>query len=307
MQLNQIHLGNAFELATQLEDNSLDCIITSPPYWGLRDYGTEGQLGNEHHYNNFIDNLFDLFDVRLKSKLKDTGTLWVNIGDTYNNYKCQNRNPIHSDNLSREALSSTGSHFVKKNITNIPKRSLLNIPARFAIAMTDRGWILRNAIVWAKPNPMPESIKNRCTRSYEMLYFFTKTNKYYSGFEKIKTKSKKAVDNRSTNRKRIPTKIQGGVRKSGVYEYANKRDVWSVPVARSQHEHTAIYPEKLIEPCVIAGCPPEGLILDPFMGTGTTAIVARKHSRKYIGFELNEKYIEIATQRLAQQNLFQSN
>lgn len=299
---NQILHGDCFTLIDKLENNSIDCIVTSPPYWGLRDYYQESQFGNESNFEEYVTKLVNLF-IQLKPKLKPSATIWVNLGDTYNNYKCENRNPSHSQNFNRSPEPNT-SHFVKKNVTHIAKQSLLMLPARFAIGMIENNFILRNEIIWHKPNPMPESVRNRCTKAHEMFYFFTLNTNYWSDFEAIKTISKQPKDNRNEDRKRKPTKINNGMRKSGVYEKANKRDVWSVPVARCLEAHTAVFPEELIEPCILAGCPPQGLILDPFMGTGTTALMARKHNRNYVGFEINQEYISIANNRLAQQNLF---
>lgn len=297
LELNKIIEGDCFEVLQSMPANSIDCVVTSPPYWGLRDYGNVNQIGLEDDYKVYLESLLVIFD-EVKRVLKPEGTCWVNLGDTYN-ANCR----AGSKDLTHKQATNPGSIAFMGRDNGKPEKCLLMIPARFAIAMTDRGWILRNEIVWHKPNPMPESVKDRCTKAHEMLYFFTKSKNYYFDADSIKTESKKPLDPRSEGRKREPTSMINGIRASGEYKLANKRDVWSIPVKPYKAAHFATYPPELIKPCIQAGSPRGGIVLDIFMGSGTTAEVARDLGRNYIGIELNPEYIKIANERLHQEKL----
>lgn len=261
--INEIIVGDAFIQATRLEPSSIDCIVTSPPYYQQRTYTTyTSEIGREESIEKYLTSLARVFRM-CRHALKPTGTMFINLGDKYIN------------------------------------RALALIPEQFALKMDFEDWILKNKIIWHKPNPMPESVKNRCTQSHEYIYFFTKRHDYYFNADAIKTPSKNAVDNRSENRKRKPTKEINGMRKSGVYPMANKRDTWTIPVAQYPDAHFATFPEEIPETCIKAGCPENGVVLDPFAGAGTTLMVAKKLGRKYIGFELNEDYAKLARERIA--------
>jgi len=294
--LNKIINGNSLEVLKTLPDNSIDCCITSPPYWGLRDYEHTEQLGSEEHFQTFIDNLCNIFD-EVKRVLKPTGTCFVNLGDTYGT------GSGGSNTNSPKQLSNEGSLLGRKTAKGYDK-CLLMIPERFAIEMVGRGWILRNQIVWHKPNQMPSSATDRFTVDFEKIFFFVKQQKYY--FEQQLEKSLWAdTDSRS--------KVKGGVKsngKSASGEYAtskvayredgmrNMRTVWSVNTNGTSDAHFATYPQTLVERMLKAGCPEQGLVIDPFFGSGTTGIYARKSNRNYLGIELNPEYVKIAENRL---------
>lgn len=246
-----------------IPSKSVDCIITSPPYWKQRKYTDSlKELGNEKFSKEYTLNIAEVFK-HCNRVLKDTGTLFIVIDDKY----------LYSQ--------------------------LQLIPAELANRLKYQGWCLRQKLIWHKPNPMPESVKNRFTHSYEEVYFFTKKpSGYYFDAESVKTESKSPVDNRSDNRKRKPTKLVNGMRKSGIYEKANLRSVLSVPLQPCKGQHTATFPEKLVEPLLLAGCSPNGVVFDPFMGTGTVAVVAKRNGRKFIGLEIDQATIDYANERI---------
>ena len=379
LEINKIHNENCLDGLKKMPDSVVDCVVTSPPYWGLRNYKTEpqvfggdedcdhewveskgagnhkfrpgkngtvgncnnadmwsgdvfvntcskcgaylGEVGLEPNKDNFITNLCDIFD-EVHRVLKDSGTCWVNLGDTYS--------------------SAYG-------VSNLPDKCLALIPQRFAIEMTERGWILRNSIVWHKPNAMPSSVRDRFSRDYENIFFFTKKKKYFFEQQLEDVANKESI-----------------ARSGGKVKKRNKREVWSISTVGNQNGHFAMYPEELVETPIKAGCPPlvcsscgkpqvktktkvgefqrkrssgsadgspsnslnimqniyedegyaatcdcgvdfiKGLVLDPFMGAGTTAIISKKLDRDFIGFELNEEYVKIAEGRIdsTPRNLF---
>lgn len=303
IEINKIYNENNCETLRRMPDGFLDCIVTSPPYWGLRDYGVEGQLGLERTVEEYILKLVNIFDL-CKAKLKTTGTCWVNLGDTYISEGGASRHKGYAD--PKYSNGRNGEHIEPHAYpqTFLPK-SLANVPNQFSIEMCRRGWILRNEIIWWKPNAMPQSAKDRFTVDYEKLFFFTKDKKYY--FKQILEKSLWAeFDKRS--------QVEGGVRhKSGKSlkgEYAsdgvgytnggyrNKRSVWRINTEATAEAHFATYPEDLVSPCIISGCPENGIVYDPFMGSGTTARVAAKLSRNYVGSEINPDYLTIAERKV---------
>ena len=296
MKRNTIYQGNSLEVLKTLPANSIDCCVTSPPYWGLRNYEHSEQLGSEEHFQTFIDNLCNIFD-EVQRVLKPEGTCFVNLGDTYGT------GSGGSNTNSPKQLSNEGSLLGRKTAKGYDK-CLLMIPERFAIEMVSRGWILRNQIIWHKPNQMPSSATDRFTVDFEKIFFFVKQQKYY--FEQQLEKSLWAeFDNRS--------KVKGGVESNGKSQsgqYAtnkvayredgmrNMRTVWSISTEGTSEAHFATYPQKLLETPIKAGCPENGIVLDPFFGSGTTGVYARKANRDFIGIELNEKYIDIANKKL---------
>jgi len=313
----KILYGNSKDILKIIESESIDCIVTSPPYWSQRDYGVDGQLGLEPIIKEYINNLCDIFD-ECKRVLKKSGTCWVVIDDTY--YGGGRMNGSSPEKLSYKQKSNRGTATDDKAMlfkweNELPKKCLCQIPARFAIEMIDRGWILRNEIIWEKPNAMCESVKDRFTMDYEKIYFFTKRGDYY--FEQQLEKyinvdksiraniNKKHINDimstcaSSLSRKRLNRPNVDG---------RNKRSVWSIPTQPSNDAHYAVYPEKLIWPMIKAGCPDGGMVLDPFSGSGTTLLVAEKLKRNSIGIELNKEYIKMAHKRLSiytnQYNLF---
>jgi site-specific DNA-methyltransferase (adenine-specific) len=320
MELDRIYHGDSKKIIKTIPEASVDCIVTSPPYWNLRDYGVAGQFGNEPRAADYIESLF-LFFEDAKRVLKPTGTLWVNIGDVYGS----GSGGSNLKNASVQAMAGSvlmpGEGHRKDNgtqkraATKEFKKCLLQIPARFGLLMTDRGnWILRNRIIWEKPNCMPSSSRDRFTVDYEEILFFTKRKRYYFeqqlepyteplnrwGGPKLKAgvESSKRLEYHDTNHIGNTSALRVGRPIRPNEAGRNKRCVWKIPTRPFKEAHFATYPEDLIEPMIKAGCPQGGVVLDPFMGAGTTAVVAKKLGRKFIGIELNPKYIEIAERRL---------
>ena len=292
--------GSALEELKKLPEKSVNMCITSPPYWALRDYGVEGQLGLEPTFNQYISNLCDIFDG-VKRVLRDDGTCWVNIGDTYfgggNNRG--NNSPISDKQASNKgAVGQVQQDWSKMSYKS---KSLLMIPQRFAIEMINRGWILRNTIIWHKPNAMPHSVKDRFTVDFEYLYFFSKKKKYYfkQQLEPFKSKPTKLRDKRNEDYGAAYLSPLGKGMRNG-YEVGarNKRTTWTINTRPCKEAHFAVYPETLCETPIDAGCPEGGVVLDPFFGAGTTGLVAKKQNKDFIGIELNSDYIKIAERRI---------
>lgn len=267
--LNKIILSDCLEGIKQMPDSIVDCCISSPPYWGLRDYGAEGQLGQEADFKEFVAKLIEIYS-EIYRVLKPTGTCFVNLGDTYNGTKQGNT----ETNKNPKLVTDT---FKKERVKSIQNKSLLMIPERFALGMIDNGWILRNQIIWHKPNQMPQSATDRFTVDFEKIFFFVKQSTGYYFEQQLEP----AIG--------IPDEV---------YFERNVRTVWSINTKPYSEAHFATYPEKLVERMIKAGCPENGVVLDPFMGAGTTAVVAKKLNRNYNGFELNPKYKLIAENRL---------
>ena len=379
IKLNQIIQGDALKILKTLPSESVNCIVTSPPYWALRDYGVKGQLGLESTFEKYTTKLCDIFD-EVKRVLRKDGTCWVNIGDTY---YTKSGSGFENDNISKD---NKGKGILKANeLRGRPHRymqskSLVGIPMRFALEMINRGWILRNEIIWYKPNCMPSSASDRFTVDFEKIFFFTKSKKYW--FEQQFDKS---IDPESFTgrRRRNPESMMkvdkknyakaGSFDKDGndrgvgkIYVERNKRAVWKITTKGYKEAHFATFPEKLIETPILAGCPEKvckkcgkpreeiynslgnkdysnnsnykrqidtkhnlekfnrnsrnmettnkeylglsdcgcnagfesGIVIDLFMGSGTTALGALKQGKKFIGIELNPKYIKIAEDRI---------
>lgn len=332
MEINKIYTGDCLDVLKTFDDNSIDCCITSPPYWGLRDYGHDGQIGMEETPDVFVENLVSVFS-EVKRVLKPEGTLWLNLGDTYSSHKdCKSvADTLRVGGRSEEAnvIEKGKSHSRNSKMlksVGLKNKDLVGIPWMVAFALRDNGWYLRQDIIWHKPNPMPESVTDRCTKSHEYIFLLAKSAKYYYDHEVIKTKmadsslSRLAQDvENQVGSDRVPGKTNGKMKAvgkknetsqifgsrsghSGNYffdtGFANKRSVWTVNTMPYSEAHFATFPERLITDMIKAGCPENGIILDPFMGAGTTALVARKLHRNFVGIELNPEYVEIANKRL---------
>lgn len=302
MELNKIYNEDCITGLKKLPDRVIDCCVTSPPYWGLRDYGNDMQLGNEKHFLTFVENLCNVFD-EVYRVLKDTGTCFVNLGDTYGTQSGSMGTgliePKYGHNQTRD--------FVQPNV-NMHK-CLCMVPERFAIEMINRGWILRNQIIWQKPNQMPQSSTDRFTVDFEKIFFFVKSAKYYfeqqlepyeseldrwGGEQKRNPKNEKIDPNGLANANSLARERDMRPNKEG----RNMRTVWRVNTEPNTDAHFATYPQMLISTPIKAGCPEGGVVIDPFMGAGTTAVVARKLNRNYIGYELNKEYIDISEKRI---------
>ena len=287
---NTIINGNSLEVLKSLPDNSIDCCVTSPPYYALRDYGCDGQIGLEETPEKYIERLCDVFS-EVRRVLTPQGTLWLNIGDSYNGNKVGNTEVVKNKKVSES------NDFHKKLWSGAKPKDLIGIPWMLAFALRSQGWYLRQDIIWQKPNPMPESMTDRCTKSHEYIFLLSKSQKYYFDHEAIQEKAKYPFDNRG-ERGDIRRGTQMNSMSGQTGEMRNKRDVWTVNTKPCKEAHFATYPFELIKPCILAGCPENGIVLDPFMGSGTTAIVARSLNRNYLGVELNPEYIKIAHKRL---------
>lgn len=297
--LDTVHCINALTLLRGLPDNFVHCVVTSPPYFGLRDYGVSGQVGLESTPQAFVQRLVEIFR-EVRRVLRKDGTCWLNLGDSYVS------NGDQSPAGSTKQASNRGANAAGRNIKlSLPDKNLLMIPARVAIGLQDDGWILRSDIIWNKPNPMPESVTDRPTKSHEYVYLLVKSQRYHYDADAIK---EDAVESDREYSFTTPYKIIGraGGNPSGneangkmlSYAKRNKRSVWEVGTEPNSFAHFATFPQKLIEPMILAGCPKDGIVLDPFMGSGTTGLVARKLGRHYIGSELNPEYVAIAKDRL---------
>ncbi len=318
--MNKIIEGDALQKLREMPDESVQSCITSPPYWELRDYGVEGQLGLEKTPDEFVANMTCIFR-EVKRVLRDDGTLWLNIGDSYANTGTGGNGA--TGGLDKSTLRGKnppkGTTPVKKYLPKgLKAKDLVGIPWMLAFALRTDGWYLRQDIIWHKPNPMPESVQDRCTKAHEYIFLMSKSPTYYYDIDAIKERSlwsgdqpeiggwgkgsepRTSKDLQTSAHRKIAAKAVGiEDRKHARYEMANKRSVWSVGTHPFREAHFATFPEKLIEPMVMASTPPNGIILDPFMGAGTTGLVAKKLGRKYLGIELNPAYIEIAERRLA--------
>ena len=286
-----------------LSDNSVNCCITSPPYYGLRDYGNDEQIGLEATPEEYIGKLVEVFR-EVRRVLTNDGTLWVNIGDSYaGSMKGAAQFPDNAMNYKQGTNRGTLSKVtLVKQCTNCKPKDLIGIPWMLAFALRADGWYLRQDIIWAKPSVMPESVKDRCTKAHEYIFLLSKSRKYYFDNESIKEPSTtfdtsiRDRDNTKMNNTPGRSKMHGLT--TNDYEMRNKRSVWTVATQPFRGGHFAVFPPKLIVDCIKAGCPENGIVLDPFMGAGTTAVVARKLNRNYIGFELNPDYVKIAENRL---------
>ena len=275
--------------------------VTSPPYYGLRNYGDEQyQIGQEQTPEKFIDNLVNVFK-EVKNVLTDDGTCWVNLGDSYYNYR-----PGRGQGLAKQTVSTTKQDLPDvcprrgNRLEGLKEKDLIGIPWMFAFAMRADGWYLRQDIIWHKPNPMPESVKDRCTKAHEYIFLFSKQKNYYYDNEAIKEPAKDwGTRDRTQGKYHNPgtgLSPHSGLTKS--YEKRNKRSVWSVTKKPYKGAHFATYPEELIEPCILAGSEQGDIVLDPFMGSGTTAAVAKSLGRDYIGCELHEEYGDLIQKRI---------
>jgi|694.fasta_scaffold24121_9 DNA modification methylase len=287
--------GDVRQALASLPDQSVQTVITSPPYWGLRDYGTTGQLGQEDTPYEFVENLVEIFrDV--KRVLKDDGTVWLNLGDSYvgTGHKGEHKDPKYSNGRNGQTTA------LNNKVDGLKSKDLIGIPWRVAFALQEDGWYLRQDIIWAKPNPMPESVKDRCTKSHEYIFLLSKKPKYF--FDHVAMKEPATTKNGKPRQFGASNQV-GTLRndEGRVFEdtgLRNKRDVWFVSTKPYKGAHFAVYPTALIEPCVLAGSRPNDTVLDIFSGSGTTGVVALQNNRNYIGIEINKDYAELSEQRL---------
>lgn len=295
-----IMVGDSFEMLATLPSASVQCCVTSPPYWGLRDYGHAGQLGLEPTPEQYVANLRLIFE-QVRRVLKPDGTLWLNLGDSYA------RNGGTTDNT---AAANPFAHIVKhqRRMTKAPSglkpKDLVGIPWRVAFALQADGWYLRQDIIWHKPNPMPESVRDRCTKAHEYIFMLAKSERYLFDVDAIKEPSVEWAKVGARKRTRVSGVSTEDTRKLGlpnqcaVTETRQKRSVWTVTTKPFKGAHFATFPPDLIEPCILAGSRHGDTVLDPFFGAGTTGLVAKKHGRNYIGIEINPEYAAMARERV---------
>ena len=306
--MNLIEFGDCREIMSRWESEGVrvQTCITSPPYFGLRDYGHEGQIGLEETVDDYVAAIVDVFK-RVKSILADDGTLWLNLGDSYYNYR-----PGKGQSLVKQTVSNTDQDLPQNcarrgnKQAGLKEKDLIGIPWRVAFALQADGWYLRQDIIWHKPNPMPESVRDRCTKNHEYIFLLTKKPKYYFDNEAIKEPVKEDWGTRDRSDGKYHNEGSGLQPHSGLeksYDTANKRSVWTVTTKPFHGAHFAVFPPDLIEPCVLAGSKPKDIVLDPFMGSGTTAAVAQRLNRQYLGCELNLDYKKLQEDRLKQPSL----
>ena len=299
--------GDCRETLPAFIDEARMC-VTSPPYYGLRDYGGEAsQIGMEQSPEEYIQQLVEVFRL-VRDNLTDDGTLWVNIGDSYYNYRSDGNYPKQTVSKTRQDLP-TKTPVRGNKLEGLKSKDLIGIPWMLAFALRADGWYLRQDIIWHKPNPMPESVKDRCTKAHEYIFLLSKNKNYYYNNEAIKEPAKDwGTRDRSNGKYHNPG--SGLVPHSGLtksYERKNKRSVWSVTKKPYKGAHFATFPPDLIEPCILAGSEPGDIILDPFMGSGTTAMVAKQHGRYYMGCELHEDYGELIKNRVPEEQPVEQN
>lgn len=296
--------GDCVAVLKRLDSNSVHTCVTSPPYFGLRDYGVDGQIGLEQTPEEFVDRLVSVFR-EVHRVLRDDGTLWLNLGDSYATGTKAERQ--QSPNAGVGANRPEAQNSVPRIGTpkGLKTKDLIGIPWRVAFALQADGWYLRQDIIWHKPNPMPESVQDRCTKAHEYIFLLSKSPKYYFDQEQIREPIKPTSGKINGAPLRGKHVLAEGGRRTERREYAeikgaNRRSVWTVTTKPYKGAHFATFPQDLIEPCILAGAPEGGLVLDPFGGSGTTGAVANKLNRNAVLIELNPEYISLAHRRIAE-------
>jgi len=306
----KIYQGDCISVLKTLPAESVNCCVTSPPYWGLRDYGVDGQLGLERTPEEYVSKMVDVFR-EVRRVLRGDGTLWLNLGDSY----CSSGKWSESDD--GRVQKGTGRKLYSNQPNRMPinglkHKDLVGIPWMVAFALRADGWYLRQDIIWHKHNPMPESVRDRCTKAHEYIFLMSKWHRYFYDAEAIKEPDANTDHPRNILSGQPSLEPSNGIAapNSGIRKFGgrcgqgrNKRSVWTVKTAPFPGAHFATFPPKLIEPCILAGCPMGGTVLDPFGGSGTVGMVAEQNRRNSILIELNPKYVEMARRRTAQKSI----
>lgn len=313
--MNKIEFGDCREIMRRWATDGVkvQTCVTSPPYFGLRDYGHDGQIGLEQTPDEYIAAMVDVFRC-VWNVLADDGTVWLNIGDSYYNYR-----PGKGQALVKQSVSNNNQDLPQNcarrgnKLEGLKEKDLIGIPWMLAFALRADGWYLRQDIIWHKPNPMPESVQDRCTKAHEYIFLLSKSERYFFDSEAMQEPAINAGKRISLGEKSFSKGQANGanVRASGngledfydVPEKRNRRSVWTITTKPYDGAHFAVFPQDLIEPCILAGAPVGGIVLDPFMGSGTTAQVAQNLGRKYLGCELNQEYEKLQNERLRQKSL----
>lgn len=328
----EILQGDCLEVLRTLPSESVNCCVTSPPYWGLRDYGVKRQLGSERTPDEYVANMVALFG-EVRRLLVPDGSLWLNLGDCYNAYN-HNRGPAVGLNSNHHKIQPSADRGL--SAPGLKPKDLVGIPWRVAFALQADGWWLRGDHVWGKPNGMPESVSDRPTRSHEYVFLLTKSDRYYYNSDAVRTAPKASTITRlaqDVENQRGSERANGGAKTNGTMKAVRKTDkqrghtrrhagfndrwdamereqqmengaqlrsVWWIPPAQCKASHFAVMPQRVAQICILAGCPEGGTVLDPFLGSGTTALVAQKNGNSAIGIELNPEYVKLAKQRVSQ-------
>ena len=305
----EIKVGDSLEVLRTMDDESVHCCVTSPPYWALRNYDHDGQLGQEATPEEYVDKLVEIMS-EVKRVLRSDGTLWLNLGDSYVGSGSKGKYKDPKNTKGRNGQTDAKN----TKVQGLKPKDMVGIPWRVAFALQADGWWLRSDIIWHKPNAMPIPVNDRPTSCHEHIFLLSKSKNYYYDkdaiLEPLKNPNRKDPPgtagfggNKHTGNKdkTLNNAYSGTLYDATKLKGKNKRDVWSVSTNGYKGAHFAVYPPKLIEPCVLAGCPDGGTVLDPFSGSGTTGVVALNNQKKYIGIELNPEYAKISHERIKEQ------
>jgi DNA modification methylase len=297
-----LRCGDCLNVLPTLKSRSVNCCVTSSPYWGLRDYGHDDQLGLEKTPEEYVVKMVRVFR-EVRRVLRDDGTLWLNLGDSYNGSSGS------GGKTEKQATNAGLFHSAGVRLADgLKPKDLVGIPWRVAFALQADGWYLRQDIIWHKPNPMPESVTDRCTKAHEYVFLLAKSQRYYYDAEVVKEPSVDPESLRGRNKRndykfvgQWGSDTRGGfsaIPEGKTYPTRNRRSVWTITPKPFKGAHFAVFPPDLAEPCVLAGCPAGGTVLDPFNGSGTCGVVAVKNGRNYVGIELNPEYAEMSRARI---------
>jgi DNA modification methylase len=301
--LNHIYCGNVLDTIKEIPNDMVHCVVTSPPYFGLRDYGVDGQIGAEQTPEEFVEKMVQVFR-EVRRVLRPDGVCWLNLGDSYYNYR-----PGKGQALQKQSCAKTNQDLPQdcprrgNKLDGLKEKDLIGIPWMTALALRKDGWYLRQDVIWAKNNPMPESVKDRCTKNHEYIFMLTKSAKYFFNNEAIKEPAKdwgsRNRDNGKYHNEGTGLSPHSGLKDCDFSKRGkNKRSVWHINNRPYKGAHFATFPPELPETCIKASCPDGGIVFDPFIGSGTTAMVAHQLGRQWIGCELNPKYVEMAYERI---------
>ena len=299
--MNKIEFGDCRDTMRRWANDGVKAqmCVTSPPYFGLRDYGHEGQIGLEQTPEEYITAMVEVFRC-VRDVLADDGTLWLNIGDSYNNFRSQ-MGPGQAVHGRNKLNGKPDVKAKKRGIAGLKEKDLIGIPWMLAFALRADGWYLRQDIIWNKPNPMPESVRDRCTKTHEYIFLLSKSERYFYNAKAIREPEVCGrMRGPALHRDTVSTNGNGGLARRESDGFRNRRSVWTVATRPYKGAHFATFPPALIEPCILAGSRPGDIVLDPFMGSGTTAAVSLQHGRQYLGCELNPEYGPLQEQRITQ-------
>jgi len=306
--MNRIEFGDCRSILRRWNADGVKAqmCVTSPPYFGLRDYGHDGQIGLEQTPEQYIATMVKVFRC-VRDVLADDGTLWLNIGDSYAQAGGRGEQGATSQRQGRSNVEAQEKRSSMKPPPGLKPKDLIGIPWMLAFALRVDGWYLRQDIIWAKPNPMPESVRDRCTKAHEYVFLLSKSERYFydheAAMEPVAASTIERLSQPTLHQQegsaRVPGKTNGNMKDVGGTEKRNRRSVWTVATRPYKGAHFATFQPALIEPCILAGSMPGDIVLDPFMGSGTTAAVALQHGRQYLGCELNPEYKPLQDERIA--------